>query len=196
MFVIRGKNGEILTSTALDETFGKEIEYSSKKEAQKVLKEIEESLPKGIFYIKDLNELFVCDRCNDTEDVAVVYINDEPKTYCQNCRAELFSKKNSVGRPSIGITKKVSLTLDEDDWEWLDRKAEGNRSNFLRKIVTNALGNESEWDNYACLGYAIKGAQKLGYSPDEIKKLVNAIYSQFDTTSVPEANEIYRESDY
>src|SRR5690625_7231715 len=40
-----------------------------------------------------------------------------------------------VGRPAIGITRKVSLTLSEDNWEWLDEKAEGNRSKFLREIV-------------------------------------------------------------
>lgn len=143
-----------------------------------------------------MSEIFNCERCGGNVDVAMVYVNDEPKTYCQNCRVEMFSKKKSVGRPSLGVTKKVSLTLSEDDWEWLDKKADGNRSNFIRQAVTNALGNEAEWDNYACLGYAIKGAEKLGYSHDEIKKLVRAIYSQFDMTTVPEANEIYRESDY
>lgn len=32
-----------------------------------------------------------------------------------------------------------------------------------------------EWSNNACLGYAIMGAKKLGYSEEEIKKLVRAI---------------------
>ena len=101
-----------------------------------------------------------------------------------------------VGRPAIGITKKVSLTLSEDNWEWLDEKAEGNRSGFLREIVWNALGNESEWSNYACLGYAIAGAKKLGYDDEKINELVRAIYGEFDFKSVPEAEDIYRESDY
>src|SRR5699024_1587269 len=90
-----------------------------------------------------------------------------------------------VGRPAIGITKKVSLTLSEDNWEWLDEKAEGNRSGFLREIVWNALGNESEWSNYACLGYAIAGAKKLGYDDEKINELVRAIYGEFDFKSVP-----------
>lgn len=141
-------------------------------------------------------ELLACDRCDGTENVTVIYINDEPKKYCKKCRLELFLKKKTVGRPAIGITKKISLTLSEEDWEWLDKKAKGNRSKFIREVVWNALGNENEWDNYACLGYAIKGAEKLGYSPEEIKKLVRAIYLQFDRISVPEANKIYRESDY
>ena len=141
-------------------------------------------------------KLFICERCGGSDDVATIYVNDEPKTYCQKCRVEMFMKKRPVGRPSLGVTKKVSLTLDEGDWEYLDKKADGNRSKFIRHAVTNALGDESGWDNYACLGYAIKGAEKLGYSHDEVKKLVRMIYLQFDTTSVAEANEIYRESDY
>ena len=28
-------------------------------------------------------------------------------------------KETIVGRPAIGVTKKVSLTLSEDNWEWL-----------------------------------------------------------------------------
>lgn len=56
--------------------------------------------------------------------------------------------------------------MSEDNWKWLDEQAEGNRSRFLREIVWNALGNESEWSNYACLGYAIAGAKKLGYNDE------------------------------
>lgn len=196
MFVIRGKNGEVVHNTGIGDENGKEITYETKHEAEKALEELELSLPKGIFRIEELTDLFVCERCRGSRDVAVTYINDEPKTYCQNCRVEMFMKKRPVGRPSLGETKKISLTLDEEDWEYLDRKADGNRSKFIREVVKSALGNESEWDNYACLGYAIKGAEKLGYSHDEIKKLVRAIYSQFDMTSVPEANKHYRESDF
>lgn len=55
---------------------------------------------------------------------------------------EFYVHEITMGRPSIGITKKVSLTLTEDDWTWLDTKANGNRSKFLREIVSNALDNE------------------------------------------------------
>lgn len=105
-------------------------------------------------------------------------------------------KSNPVGRPSVGVTKKVSLTLSEENWKWLDEKADGNRSKFLREIVWNALGNESEWSNYAALGYAIVGAKKLGYDDEKIRELVREMYWQFDMKSVPEAENIYRESDY
>lgn len=107
-----------------------------------------------------------------------------------------IEKIKAVGRPAIGTTKKVSLTLSEENWEWLDEKANGNRSNFLREVVWNALGNESEWSNYGCLGYAILGAKKIGYNDEQIKELVRAIYGEFDWHSVQKAEEVYRESDY
>lgn len=66
--------------------------------------------------------------------------------YKQSFRNQNFyvHELNAVGRPPIGITKKVSLTLTEENWELFDGKADGNRSKFLREIVGNTLGNESE----------------------------------------------------
>lgn len=106
------------------------------------------------------------------------------------------TSKKSVGRPKKGVTKKVSLTMPEEHWEWFDEKAEGNRSEFLRRIVWNALGNESEWSNNACLGYAILGAKNLGYDDEQIRQLVGAIYREFDFKTVDEAKNIYNQSDY
>ena len=42
-----------------------------------------------------------------------------------------------LGRPLIGVTKKVSLTLSDDLWKEFDRDAEsvGGRSAFLRYLV-------------------------------------------------------------
>lgn len=76
------------------------------------------------------------------------------------------------------------------------RKSGGQSFGFLREIVWNALGNESEWNNQACLGYAIARARKLGYDDEKIHELIGAIYAEFDKKSVPEVEEIYRESDY
>lgn len=104
--------------------------------------------------------------------------------------------KKPVGRPTKGITKKISLTMPEEHWKWLDEKAEGNRSEFLRQVVWTALGNESKWSNNACLGYAISGAEKLGYSEEQIKKLIRAIYGEFDFKSVDEAKDTYEKSFY
>lgn len=52
----------------------------------------------------------------------LIDVNDEPKAFCVNCRVEIFAKKKSVGRPSIGVTKKVSVTLDQADWDWLGQQ--------------------------------------------------------------------------
>lgn len=140
-----------------------------------------------------------CMNCGGTHDVTDFYSGDDYIILCANCRQRLAMGKlnlSKVGRPSMGTTKKVSLTLSDDMWEWLDEKAQGNRSAFLREIVWNALGNESEWSNYAALGYAIAGAKKIGMTDDKINDLVKAIYGEFDMKSVPEAEDIYRESDY
>lgn len=102
-----------------------------------------------------------CMNCGSKNDVIDFIVGNETLILCVDCRIKLVNgETGKVGRPAIGITKKVSLTLSEKKWEWLDEKAEGNRSKFLREIVWNALGNESEWSNYAALGYAIAGAKK------------------------------------
>lgn len=138
-----------------------------------------------------------CMNCGSKKDVIDFISGNEKLILCIDCRLKLANGElGKVGRPAIGITKKVSLTLSEDTWKWLDEKAEGNRSKFLREVVWNALGNESEWSNYAVLGYAIAGAKKIGMSDDKINDLVKAIYSEFDMKTVPEAEDIYRESDY
>lgn len=56
---------------------------------------------------------------------------------CTTCRQRLSSGglEKTVGRPTLGVTKKVSLTLSEESWKWFDEKAQGNRSQFLRDLV-------------------------------------------------------------
>jgi len=103
---------------------------------------------------------------------------------------------NSIGRPMIGVTRKVSITLPENIWEWFDEESGDNRSKFLREMILKSLGNEAEWDNYSALGYAILGAKNIGLNDEEIKKLVRSIYSEFDKVNVSEANKIYCNSDY
>lgn len=96
---------------------------------------MEESLPKGKFKIVAVN----CERCNGEDDIAIIHVNDEPKAFCVNCRVEVFAKKKPVGRPAIGVTKKVSITLEENEWKLLDEKAQGNRSAFIREILSKGL---------------------------------------------------------
>lgn len=68
----------------------------------------------------------------------------EIEIYQQSFRDQEFfvHELNAVGRPPIGITKKVSLTLSEENWELFDEKADGNRSKFLRGIVGENLAYE------------------------------------------------------
>jgi len=86
-----------------------------------------------------------CERCGSSFNVAIIYVDEVPVTYCKTCKVALFSKKRSVGRPSIGITKKVSLTLTKDDWEQFDTRAKGNRSLFLRKTIVKALEEDTQY---------------------------------------------------
>ena len=44
----------------------------------------------------------VCERCGSGINVTIIYVDEVPVTYCESCKTALFSKKRSVGRPSIG----------------------------------------------------------------------------------------------
>lgn len=55
---------------------------------------------------------------------------------------EFFVYEKKVGRPSLGVTKKVSLTLTDDEWLLFDKKAKGNRSNYVRNLVKRDLETE------------------------------------------------------
>ncbi|MCT1577309.1 hypothetical protein M3E13_13510 [Oceanobacillus kimchii] len=48
-----------------------------------------------------------------------------------------------------------------------------------------------EWSNDACLGYVISGARQLGYSDNDIRKLIGTIYGEFDFKTVSEAKEVF-----
>lgn len=137
--------------------------------------------------------------CESTNDVIDFYIEDEKIILCVDCRVKLWTSKTSVksaGRPSLGKTKKVSLTLPEEDWEWIEEQAKGNRSKLLRRLINQEQSPESRWDNNACLGYALLGAKALGYREEDIKVLTRAIYNQFDIISVTEAKEKYNKSPF
>ncbi|MFN7137964.1 MAG: hypothetical protein ACK4UN_01350, partial [Limisphaerales bacterium] len=134
-------------------------------------------------------------------DVKDFYRGEEKIVLCAGCRYKLASGQKvvgvkQIGRPSLGVTKKVSLTLPEAVWEHLDTEAKGNRSEYLRKLIDSDMWSEGDWSNNACLGYAILGAQKLGYSEEQLGKLVRAIYSEFDRKSIDEAREVYNQSPY
>lgn len=138
-----------------------------------------------------------CMNCGSSHDVIDFVAGDEKLILCVDCRGKLVNGQlGKVGRPALGTTKKLSLTLPEEEWTWFDEQAKGNRSQFLRHLVWEAQSSENEWSNYACLGYAILGAKKLGYDNEQINRLVKAIYSEFDLKSVEDAKKIYIKSNY
>lgn len=139
-----------------------------------------------------------CMNCGGTHDVIDFYVGEEKMILCADCRHKLLSGKKStkVGRPSLGVTKKVSLTLSEEDWQWIDEQAEGNRSQLFRYLIGQEQSSEGRWSNNACLGYAILGAEKLGYNDEQIQELVRAIYGEFDWKSVDKAKDVYNKSSY
>jgi hypothetical protein len=66
----------------------------------------------------------------------------------------------------------------------------------LKLLAPHVQVPESRWSNIPCLGYAILGAQRLGYSQKQIKDLVRAINGEFDLTSLEEATVVYELSPY
>lgn len=56
--------------------------------------------------------------------------------------AEMQEPEPKVGRPTIGVTKKQSITLPADAWDWIDSAVENghakNKSEFLRDIILHA----------------------------------------------------------
>lgn len=49
------------------------------------------------------------------------------------------------------------------------------------------------WDNEACKGYTIQAMRESGYSDKDIEKVLIAFYSIFDTITVDQAQQIYKE---
>lgn len=144
----------------------------------------------------------VCMSCGGTNDVTEFWRDEERLVLCVDCRVSLLSGAprnqgaRQPGRPSMGVTKKVSLTMPEEMWEWFDERAGDNRSGLLRYLISHEQSPEREWSNNACLGYVIQGTKKLGFSEEQTKQLVRAIYSEFDRKSVEEAKDVYNQSPY
>lgn len=139
-----------------------------------------------------------CMNCGSTNDVIDFQKGEQTIILCVDCRFKLLAgpQNKIMGRPALGVTKKVSVTLPESAWEYVEREAGGNRSEYLRKLIERDMWNRQEWSNNAALGYAIFGAIDLGYSEEQTKELVRAIYRAFDFKTVDEAKEKYNNSPY
>ncbi|MGY3386766.1 Holliday junction resolvasome RuvABC DNA-binding subunit, partial [Paenibacillus polymyxa] len=117
----------------------------------------------------------------------IVSVSEARKEYT----GKLSLPLKTMGRPSIGITRKVSLTMSKKMWEHLDAKSKENRSGYLRSLVDRDMSSQGQWGNEACLGYAILAAKRLGYPEELTERLVLAIYREFDIVSVSEARKEY-----
>jgi hypothetical protein len=64
---------------------------------------------------------------------------------CLDCRPKHGGYREGAGRPSLGVTKKVSITLPDNVWDEIEHeKGELTMSAFLRGLVLNrSKGEES-----------------------------------------------------
>lgn len=53
-----------------------------------------------------------------------------------------------------------------------------------------------QWSNNACLGYIVAALERKGWSEEEIKEVVRAVYTEFDFKTIDEARNIYNKSPY
>lgn len=91
---------------------------------------------------------FNCEKCGKEVDIQNERIYN--KTYkghdtCLDCRSISKSSnhgggREGAGRPSLGTTKKVSLTLPDEVWEELE-EARGDKamSAMLREIIMDGI---------------------------------------------------------
>jgi hypothetical protein len=130
--------------------------------------------------------------CGSTNDVVEFYRGDKRLVMCAECRIKTLSpgtRRPLVGRPSLGVTKKISLTLVPDDWTWLD--GHQNRSEVIRDLIRKERMPATAMSNSAAAGYMIAAMKTLGYDDEAIRKMEKTIYYQFDMMTIDEAKQTY-----
>lgn len=138
--------------------------------------------------------------CGSTNDVVEFFRGDKRLVMCAECRIKTLSpvsmrnqgaRRPLVGRPSLGVTKKISLTLVEDDWTWLD--GHQNRSEVIRDLIRKERMPVTAMSNSAAAGYMIAAMKTLGYDEEAIRKMEKTIYYQFDMMTIDEAKQTYNQ---
>jgi hypothetical protein len=85
---------------------------------------------------------FVCSSCKKK------FILEKPvyeKAYnghetCLDCRPKQGGYREGAGRPSLGTTKKVSITLSDEAWNRIEEeKGVLSMSGFLREVILKEL---------------------------------------------------------
>lgn len=137
-----------------------------------------------------------CFRCHATDKLVSTMMNGQIYTQCKKCYSKARQEKKDADRSKIDITENISLKLERGYWALFEQKADGNKPAYLHNIVMESLNNRSKWNDDACLGYAIKGLERLEYPPNEIKKIILSIFTTFDTLAITEAEKKYVNSPY
>ncbi len=79
--------------------------------------------------------LFKCSKCQKKLSLQPNIFEKAYKGHdtCLDCRPKHGGSREGAGRPSLGTTKKVSVTLPDDIWEKIE--GEGNKSAFFRDLA-------------------------------------------------------------
>ena len=78
----------------------------------------------------------------------------------------------------------------------MDRVEDSFKKAFKSGFTMGKMIGGEEWSNNACLGYLIIGAQRLGYTENQITEIVRATNGQFDFSTIDEARQVYESSPY
>lgn len=84
-----------------------------------------------------MRECFLCAKCGKKLDLEKPIYEKAYKGYdtCLDCRSSA-RRRQGAGRPSLGTTKKVSITLPDEIWEKLEKdRGEQPMSAFLRELI-------------------------------------------------------------
>jgi len=91
--------------------------------------------------------LFICSKCSKQLDVQSRVYEKAYKGHdtCLDCRAKHGGYREGAGRPAIGVTKKVSITLPDEIWKVIEgKKGDMAMSGYLREFILNGLEEKGE----------------------------------------------------
>lgn len=77
-----------------------------------------------------------------------------------------------------------------DDMRSLDKTMKSPSGKVYSELMAES---QDIWSNAAAKGYAIRAAQDIGLTEQQIKELLNALRYAFDVMTVEEAEQVYTE---
>lgn len=141
-----------------------------------------------------------CQRCGGTNDVIDFLVGYDKHVLCAECRVKAFAPPKSIGRPPLGVTKKVSITVPQDDWDWVDGCVKtglaSNQSELFRKLIRGEDCFSRRGDgmnNASALGYMISSMKRLGYDEEKIREMESVMYHRMDEMTEDQAEKVYKQ---